>query len=185
MGLWRSQFRRSVLHIRGSPWSPRRPPSVSQPPSTCAETRTPDVVMSASRHLASVKKKRPESRLAVIVVFDGSLQGRFTEGSRRGCRRDETPERTSLGIFLRDPHACVITCNCHSSRPPPFPQFCSPPKTKPCAMADQNDDKREMRIMWIASAVTVLVILGAMGINMLMHHDTNAATPETTQSPPK
>jgi hypothetical protein len=52
-------------------------------------------------------------------------------------------------------------------------------------MADQNDDKREMRIMWIASAVTVLVILGAMGINMLMHHDTNAATPETTQSPPK
>jgi flagellar basal body-associated protein FliL len=51
--------------------------------------------------------------------------------------------------------------------------------------ADPNTEKSEMRIMWIASAVTVLVILGAMGINMLMHHDTNAATPETTQSPPK
>jgi hypothetical protein len=56
MGLWRSQFRRSVLHIRGSPWSPRRPPSVSHPPSTCVVTGTPDVVMSASRHLASVTK---------------------------------------------------------------------------------------------------------------------------------
>ena len=52
-------------------------------------------------------------------------------------------------------------------------------------MTDPNTEKSEMRIMWIASAVTVLVILGAMGINMLMHHDTNAATPGTTQSPPK
>jgi flagellar basal body-associated protein FliL len=52
-------------------------------------------------------------------------------------------------------------------------------------MTDQNDDKREMRMMWIATAVVVLVILGGMGINMLMHHDTNAATPETTQSLPK
>ena len=32
-------------------------PSVSQPPSSCAVTRTPDVVVSASRHLASVTKK--------------------------------------------------------------------------------------------------------------------------------
>jgi flagellar basal body-associated protein FliL len=52
-------------------------------------------------------------------------------------------------------------------------------------MTDQNDDKREMRMMWIATAVVVLVILGGMGINMLVHHDTNAATPETTQSLPK
>jgi hypothetical protein len=51
-------------------------------------------------------------------------------------------------------------------------------------MTDQNDDKREMRLMWIASAVVVLIILGGMGINMLFHHDTNAA-PETTQSLPK
>ncbi len=52
-------------------------------------------------------------------------------------------------------------------------------------MTDQNDDKREMRMMWIATAVVVLVILGGMRINMLVHHDTNAATPETTQSLPK
>jgi len=50
-------------------------------------------------------------------------------------------------------------------------------------MPDQNDDKREMRMMWIASAAIALLILGAMGINMLVHHDTSAATPETSQSP--
>jgi flagellar basal body-associated protein FliL len=50
-------------------------------------------------------------------------------------------------------------------------------------MPDQNDDKREMRMMWIFSAAVVLLILGAMGINMLFHHGTSAATPETTQSP--
>jgi hypothetical protein len=50
-------------------------------------------------------------------------------------------------------------------------------------MPDQNDDKSEMRIMWIASAVVALLILGAMGINMLIHHETSAATPETSQSP--
>ena len=53
-------------------------------------------------------------------------------------------------------------------------------------MTDPNTEKSEMRIMWIASAVLVLILLGGMGINMLMHHDTSAATPETsTQSPPK
>jgi flagellar basal body-associated protein FliL len=51
------------------------------------------------------------------------------------------------------------------------------------AMPDQNDDKREMRIMWIAAAAVVLLILGAMGINVLVHHETNAATPQTSQSP--
>jgi flagellar basal body-associated protein FliL len=50
-------------------------------------------------------------------------------------------------------------------------------------MQEQNDDKREMRIMWIAAAAVVLLILGAMGINMLLHHETNAATAETSQSP--
>jgi flagellar basal body-associated protein FliL len=48
-------------------------------------------------------------------------------------------------------------------------------------MTNQNNDKSEMRIMWIASAAVVLVILAAMGINVLMHHDTHAATPETSQ----
>jgi hypothetical protein len=41
-------------------------------------------------------------------------------------------------------------------------------------MADNNNDKREMRMMWIASAGIALLILGAMGINMLVHHDTSA-----------
>ncbi len=47
-------------------------------------------------------------------------------------------------------------------------------------MPDQNDDKREMRMMWIFSAAVVLLILGAMGINMLVHHGTSAATPEAS-----
>jgi hypothetical protein len=50
-------------------------------------------------------------------------------------------------------------------------------------MTDNNNDKHEMRMMWIASAGIALLILGAMGINILVHHDTSAATPETTQSP--
>jgi len=66
-----------------------------------------------------------------------------------------------------------------------FSAILSPPKTEVRAMTDQNNDKSEMRMMWIASAAVVLVILAAMGINLLVHHDTNAATPETTQSSPK
>jgi hypothetical protein len=34
-------------------------------------------------------------------------------------------------------------------------------------MPDQNDDKREMRMMWTFGAAVVPLILGAMGINML------------------
>jgi flagellar basal body-associated protein FliL len=55
-------------------------------------------------------------------------------------------------------------------------------------MPDQNDNKREMRMMWIFSAAVVLLILGAIGINMLVHHGTSAAPAETTQAatePPK
>jgi hypothetical protein len=37
--------------------------------------------------------------------------------------------------------------------------------------------------MWIVSAAIALLILGATGINMLVHHETSAATAETTQSP--
>jgi hypothetical protein len=40
-------------------------------------------------------------------------------------------------------------------------------------------------MMRIASAAVVLEILAAMAINMLVPHDTNAATPETSQSAPK
>jgi hypothetical protein len=38
-------------------------------------------------------------------------------------------------------------------------------------MPDQNTEKSEMRVMWIMSAVIVLIILGLMGFNMLTHPD--------------
>ena len=48
---------------------------------------------------------------------------------------------------------------------------------------DQARDKREMRMMWIFSAVIVLIILGGMGANMLFHHDTTSgATDLSSQS---
>jgi hypothetical protein len=40
---------------------------------------------------------------------------------------------------------------------------------------DPNTEKNEMRVMWIASAAIALLILAAMGINVLIHHDTNAS----------
>jgi hypothetical protein len=39
---------------------------------------------------------------------------------------------------------------------------------------DPNTEKSEMRVMWIGSLAIVLVLLGAMGINMLMTHNTSA-----------
>jgi hypothetical protein len=54
---------------------------------------------------------------------------------------------------------------------------------------DSNKEKSEMRIMWIASAAIVLLILVAMGINMMITHDTSAGlSTETTNHaalPPK
>ena len=41
---------------------------------------------------------------------------------------------------------------------------------------DRNDD----RYMWIAVGVIVIGLLGGMGINMLVHHESNAETIETT-----
>jgi hypothetical protein len=54
----------------------------------------------------------------------------------------------------RRSHARVITCNSHCSRPPPplGNDVAHPPKTRVCAMPDENDDKREMGMMWIFSA---------------------------------
>jgi hypothetical protein len=43
-----------------------------------------------------------------------------------------------------------------------------------------NTDKNDMRAMWIASAVIVLIILGGMGINMLIHHDTSTDSMSAT-----
>jgi hypothetical protein len=45
---------------------------------------------------------------------------------------------------------------------------------------DPNTEKSEMRVMWIGSLAIVLVLLGAMGINMLMAHNTSTGTVETT-----
>jgi hypothetical protein len=46
-----------------------------------------------------------------------------------------------------------------------------------------------MRVMWIGTAAIVLLILAAMGINMLITHDTNAGSAETSSqsgtAPPK
>jgi hypothetical protein len=53
------------------------------------------------------------------------------------------------------------------------------------AMANQNDpntDKSEMRVMWIGSLAIVLLLLGAMGINMLMTHNTTGTVETTAQS---
>jgi hypothetical protein len=36
---------------------------------------------------------------------------------------------------------------------------------------DQNNDKKEMRMMWIMTAVVVLFILGIMGLNMATNPD--------------
>jgi hypothetical protein len=53
---------------------------------------------------------------------------------------------------------------------------------------DQNTEKSEMRVMWIGSLAIVLLLLGAMGINMLMTHNTSTGTVGTTGqsgTPPK
>ena len=54
---------------------------------------------------------------------------------------------------------------------------------------DPDTEKNEMRVMWIGSAAIVLLILAAMGINMLIAHNTGAGSVEkSSQSatvPPK
>jgi hypothetical protein len=54
---------------------------------------------------------------------------------------------------------------------------------------DPTTEKNEMRVMWIGSAAIVLLILGAMGINMLVSHNTSAGSTETSSQsgtvPPK
>jgi hypothetical protein len=43
---------------------------------------------------------------------------------------------------------------------------------------DPDTEKNEMRVMWIGSAAIVLLILAAMGINMLIAHNTGAGSAE-------
>jgi hypothetical protein len=64
-------------------------------------------------------------------------------------------------------------------------------KEKAMTSPKEEKEKGEMRIMWIGSAVIVLLILAAMGFNMLITRDTNGgSSAETTGSlsgtlPPK
>ena len=36
---------------------------------------------------------------------------------------------------------------------------------------EQSTEKSDMRVMWVMTAVIVLIILGLMGMNMLTHPD--------------
>jgi hypothetical protein len=57
------------------------------------------------------------------------------------------------------------------------------------SMSDPNTEKNEMRVMWIGSAAIVLLILAAMGINMLIAHGTSTGSAQTSSQsaavPPK
>jgi hypothetical protein len=50
-------------------------------------------------------------------------------------------------------------------------------------MTSPQDEKNEMRVMWIGSAVIVLLILAAMGVNMLITHGGGSATQTTSSLP--
>jgi hypothetical protein len=50
--------------------------------------------------------------------------------------------------------------------------------------SDPNTEKSEMRVMWIGSIAIVLLLLAAMGINLLITRDTGtgSSTETTSQS---
>lgn len=53
----------------------------------------------------------------------------------------------------------------------------------------QDIEKSDNRMMWIATAVIVLILVGGMGANMLFHHDTISTSSDTgapsDSAPPK
>ena len=49
---------------------------------------------------------------------------------------------------------------------------------KPNVSDEEYNDRNEMKYMWIAVGVIVLIIVGGMGINMLVHKETSADTIE-------
>jgi flagellar basal body-associated protein FliL len=57
------------------------------------------------------------------------------------------------------------------------------------SMTDPNSKKNEMLVMWIGSAAIVLLLLAAMGINMLITHNTSTGSTDTSSQsstvPPK
>ena len=50
---------------------------------------------------------------------------------------------------------------------------------KPADESGEDKERREQRVMWIFSGAIALLILGAMGANMMFHHD-RAANPSDT-----
>jgi flagellar basal body-associated protein FliL len=53
-------------------------------------------------------------------------------------------------------------------------------QNRPDEIEEQREkDRREQRMMWIFSGSIVLLILGAMGANMLFHKDSTAARDNT------
>jgi hypothetical protein len=48
--------------------------------------------------------------------------------------------------------------------------------------SDPNTEKSVMRVMWIGSIAIVLLLLAAMGINMLITHDTGTGSSTETSS---
>ena len=55
---------------------------------------------------------------------------------------------------------------------------------KPNVNDEEYNDSNEMKYMWIAVGVIVMIILGGMGINMLVHKETSAETVEMSTSQP-
>jgi hypothetical protein len=55
---------------------------------------------------------------------------------------------------------------------------------KPNESDEEYNDTNEMKYMWIAVGVIVMVILGGMGINMLVHKESSAETVEMSTSQP-
>ncbi len=45
---------------------------------------------------------------------------------------------------------------------------------------EEEKERGEMRIMWIGTAAIVLLLLAAMGFNMLITHNTNTGSSEKT-----
>jgi flagellar basal body-associated protein FliL len=53
-------------------------------------------------------------------------------------------------------------------------------------MASQDEEEvntNETKYMWIAVGVIVVIILGGMGVNMLVHHETSGDTVEMSGQP--
>jgi hypothetical protein len=49
----------------------------------------------------------------------------------------------------------------------------------------QNIEKHDSRMMWITTAVIILILVGGMGANMLFHHDTSSGAADSGTVSPK